>query len=116
MHIPVLLKEVSENLKIPEGGTLVDCTLGGGGHSLEIAKISKNILVIGLDVDSKAIERTKKKVEASSGKFVFRKTNFRNLDKVLDNEKIGLVDGILLDLGFSSDQIDTPEGEIGRSF
>ena len=116
MHIPVLLKEVSENLKIPEGGTLVDCTLGGGGHSLEIAKISKNILVIGLDVDSKAIERTKKKVEASSGKFVFRKTNFRNLDKVLDNEKIGLVDGILLDLGFSSDQIDTPEGEIGRGF
>lgn len=113
-HIPVLLKEVVASIKIPAGGILVDGTLGGAGHSEAIAKnSSEKITIIGIDQDSKAIEVAEKKFsELPNVRSVLHKENFRNLDKVLEEDGVGEVSGIILDLGFSSDQI----GAGGRGF
>lgn len=109
MHKSVLLKEVTENIKIPVNGVLVDGTLGGGGHSEAIAKGAEGkITIVGLDQDSVAIAGAKKKLsELSNVQLVLHKENFRNLDRVLQENGISEVDGIILDLGFSSDQIDS---------
>lgn len=113
-HIPVLLKEVVENIEIPANGILVDGTLGGGGHSAAVAKAAGGkITIIGIDRDSAAIAGAEKKLsELPNVRAIFRKDNFRNLDKILRENGIGEVDGIILDLGFSSDQID----DSGRGF
>ncbi len=102
-HIPVLLNEVISALEIKEGGVYLDCTLGGGGHSYEIAKQMKNGKLYCVDKDSEAIEAGKEKLkEFDFVKFI--KSDFKNLEtKILFQE----FDGILLDLGVSSHQIDT---------
>jgi len=110
-HTPVLLKEVIDSLTLKKGSTIVDATLGGGGHSSEIIKkISPNGKLIGLDQDITAINSSKKKFEKelkdNGVELVFHNTNFANLSKVLGDEK---VDSILADLGVSSHQIDTAE-------
>lgn len=113
MHIPVLLKEVTDNLPISIGGTLLDGTLGDGGHSYAIAKAANGpITIIGLDQDALAIERAKPKLSSFPGKLILLKANFRNLDEVLKKEGVEKVDSILLDLGFSSDQLENS----GRGF
>ena len=113
MHKPVLLKEVTELIKIPAGGVLVDGTLGGGGHSEAIAKASNApITIVGLDRDADAIERAKARLSPLPGKLILNKADFRNFADILNKEEIKKVDGILLDLGFSSEQIENS----GRGF
>lgn len=112
MHKSVLLNEAIEGLNLKDGATLLDGTFGGGGHSAEIAKRYKNMTIIALDQDANALERAKEKFKNTDMKISFVNDNFRNLDKVLEGEGISEVDGVLLDLGLSSDQLENS----GRGF
>ncbi|WP_018247707.1 16S rRNA (cytosine(1402)-N(4))-methyltransferase RsmH [Orenia marismortui] len=109
-HISVLLKESIEHLNCKEGGIYVDCTLGGAGHSSEIAKLigSKGKL-IGIDQDKAAIKAAQKKLEAFDAQIELVQDNYQNLKLILDELGIDKVDGVLFDLGVSSYQLDTPE-------
>src|SRR3989344_2813367 len=110
-HIPVLLKEVVENLPIPRGGILLDGTFGGGGHSQSIAAATDGpITIVGLDRDGSALQKIRLELKSLLAKMILHKANFRNLDEVLSKEGIVEVDGILLDLGFSSDQLENSGG------
>ncbi|TDX53022.1 16S rRNA (cytosine(1402)-N(4))-methyltransferase RsmH [Orenia marismortui] len=109
-HISVLLKESIEHLNCKEGGIYVDCTLGGAGHSSEIAKLigSKGKL-IGIDQDKAAIKAAQKKLEVFDAQIELVQDNYQNLKLILDELGIDKVDGVLFDLGVSSYQLDTPE-------
>lgn len=116
-HIPVLFNEVIDNLNIKPDGIYVDGTLGGAGHSSEILKRLEKGILIGIDKDEEALNISKKRLEDINNskpkglrtKLIFVNTDFKNLLKILDEENIDKVDGILLDLGVSSYQIDNPE-------
>lgn len=105
-HIPVMLNECLDGLNIKPDGIYVDGTMGGAGHSREIIKkISKNGLLIGIDRDEEAISVAKERLkEFSNVKFVH--DNHDNIKEILDYLNIENVDGILLDLGVSSYQLD----------
>ena len=112
-HIPVLKNETIELLNVREGKIYVDGTLGGAGHSkaiLEKAKIKK---LIGIDQDEIALFAAKENLKDFQN-VAFVHNNFRNIDEVLDEQKIDKVDGILVDIGVSSHQID--EADRGFSF
>ena len=111
-HIPVLLNEVIEGLNIKKNGIYVDGTLGGAGHSLEICKkLSPQGRLIGIDRDVEALACAKEKLKQYDNvKFV--NDNHQNIKQILSDLEINGVDGILLDLGVSSYQID----EISRGF
>lgn len=109
-HIPVLLQETIKFLNIKDGGTYVDCTLGGGGHTEAILSAGTpsprgrgglGVRVFGIDTDKEAIEASKKRLSQYKN-IEYIHDNFRNLKKILTEK----VDGILLDLGVSSYQID----------
>lgn len=106
-HIPVLLSEVLDGLNINPKGTYVDCTLGGAGHSMEIAKRLDGGLLIGFDQDKTAIKTAKERL-ASYNTLIIN-SNFSNIKQELQEHKINEVDGILMDLGVSSHQLDTAE-------
>ena len=108
-HVSVLLNECIDNLNIKEDGIYVDGTLGGGGHSLEILKnLSKDGLLIGIDQDTDALKAAGNRLQNFENvKYVH--SNFYNIDSVLNNLEIEKVDGILMDLGVSSYQLDTSE-------
>jgi 16S rRNA (cytosine1402-N4)-methyltransferase len=97
-HEPVLLNEVLENLKAAKSKTIVDCTLGDGGHAIEILRTGAN--VIGIDYNDDSINRATDRIKNSKldQNFISLKGNFKDIDELL-NEK---VDGFLLDLGYSS--------------
>ena len=102
-HIPVLLKEVIEGLKIKNDGVYVDCTFGGGGHSKEILKhLGDNGVLIVFDQDEDA-----KKNVPQDERVIFVQQNFKHLQRFLRLHKHPKVDGILADLGVSSHQFDT---------
>jgi len=107
-HTPVMLNECLEGLAIREDGIYVDGTFGGGGHSGEILKRLTTGKLIAIDKDDDALENGKKKFEGDS-RIVFVKSDFKNLREVLTGLGIEGVDGILLDLGVSSYQLDTAE-------
>lgn len=105
-HIPVLLNECIEGLNIKENGIYVDGTLGGAGHSLEIAKKLKNTgKLIGIDRDEEAIKKAKDTLKDFNN-VIYVQDNHDNIKEILENLNIEKVDGILLDLGVSSYQID----------
>ncbi|MEK3935195.1 16S rRNA (cytosine(1402)-N(4))-methyltransferase RsmH [Sporosarcina sp. FSL W7-1349] len=109
-HTTVLLHEAVEGLNIKNDGIYVDCTLGGAGHSREIAKqLAEGGRLICFDQDLTAIEAAKETLREYLPNVTFIHSNFRNLKTEL--EKIGVdgLDGILYDLGVSSPQLDTPE-------
>lgn len=108
-HKSVLLDETIENLKINPDGIYVDGTLGGGGHSYEIAKRLKNGKLIGIDQDNAAIQAAGKRLEAYKDKVTIIRSNYCEMKRLLNELKIQKVDGIMLDLGVSSYQLDTPE-------
>lgn len=111
-HEPVLLKECIEGLNIRKDGVYVDCTIGGAGHSVEILKrLGPEGLLIGIDQDVEALEAAKEKLESvnSKGRFITIYENFENIRKILEAQKIKSVDGILMDLGVSSYQLDADE-------
>ena len=113
-HIPVMLNEVLEGLNINPSGTYVDGTVGGGGHSFEIAKrLNKNGKLICFDRDENAIKASKERLKEFDN-VIFVQDNFHNAPQRLEELGIDKIDGVLLDLGVSSHQID--EGERGFSF
>ncbi len=105
-HKPVMLKECIEGLNIKPNGIYVDGTLGGAGHSKEIVKkLSEKGLLIGIDRDEDALKAAKENLkEYDNVKYV--KDNHDNIKQILENLGIEKVDGILLDLGVSSYQLD----------
>ena len=105
-HISVLLDETIEGLNIKENGIYIDCTLGGGGHSLEIVKKIKSGRLICIDQDIDAIEAAKVNLKDYIDKITFVKSNFKYLPEILKELNIEKVDGILMDIGVSSYQID----------
>ncbi len=106
-HVPVLLKESIEYLNLKSGGVYVDGTLGGAGHSTEIAKrIQPDGKLIGIDQDINAIEAASKKLEIFGGSIIIEHNNFSNIKSIVHKNNFEGVDGILLDLGVSSHQLD----------
>lgn len=108
-HISVLKEEAISGLNIRPDGIYVDCTTGGGGHSLEIAKRLTSGRLICFDKDTDALSSAKKRLTEYLDKITFVNENFADIDMVLDQLGIDKVDGILADLGVSSYQIDTAE-------
>lgn len=105
MHKSVLLQEAIDGLDLSSGKTVIDGTLGAGGHTSEIAKRFKSAVKIhAFDLDADAIERSKEKISNFESDVHFHLENFKNMNEVLGGEK---VDAILLDLGFSSDQLES---------
>lgn len=114
-HIPVLLEETILSLRIKPNGIYVDGTLGGGGHSYEIAKrLSSQGRLIGIDQDEDAIKSAGKRLDEFKDKVTIIRSNFSNIKQILKDLNIDKVDGILLDLGVSSYQLD--EAERGFSY
>ena len=106
-HISVLLNETIEALNIKPNGTYVDGTVGGAGHSSGIAKRLNGGKLICLDQDPDAVKIATERLKGLPATVV--QTNFSNMDKALESLGINKVDGILLDLGVSSYQLDTAE-------
>ena len=106
-HISVLLSETISALDIKADGIYIDGTAGGAGHSKEIAKKLKNGLLLALDQDPDAVKIATERLNGLPAKVI--RSNFADMDKVAKNEGIDKVDGILLDLGVSSYQLDTAE-------
>lgn len=108
-HISVLLNECIEALNIKEDGIYIDCTLGGAGHSSEILKrLSNKGILIGIDQDSEALAAAKEKLKDYKN-VIYVHDNFYNIEKILKSLNIEKVDGILMDLGVSSYQLDNAE-------
>ncbi len=108
-HKSVLLDECIEALNIRPGYTYVDCTTGGGGHSLEIVKrIGSNAQLICFDRDITALSAAKERLAAYSDRVIFINENFSELGRVLDELGVTNLGGVLADLGCSSYQFDTP--------
>lgn len=109
-HYSVLLEETIENLNIKPDGIYVDGTLGGGGHSYQIAKrLSEKGRLIGIDQDADAIKAAGERLEEFKDRVTIIRSNYANMKEELERIGIEKVDGIILDLGVSSFQLDTPE-------
>lgn len=108
-HIPIMLSEVLDGLNIKPDGIYFDGTIGGAGHSSQILKRLTNGLLIGCDKDMDALEVSEKRLSDISFHYVLVHDDYKNYKKILMQLKIDKVDGILLDLGVSSYQLDNEE-------
>ncbi|MGN0305127.1 MAG: 16S rRNA (cytosine(1402)-N(4))-methyltransferase RsmH [Lachnospiraceae bacterium] len=108
-HTSVLLKETIEGLNIRPEGIYVDGTLGGGGHAYQVCKRLTNGKFVGIDQDEAAIEAAGERLKAFQDKVTIVRSNYSSLKSILQQQNIQKVDGILLDLGVSSYQLDTAE-------
>ncbi len=109
-HVSVLLNEVLEGLNVKEDGVYADGTLGGGGHSLQIAKrLSPQGRLIGIDQDEDAVRAAGARLADYSDRCTIVRDNYENIAEIFSGLGIEKADGILLDLGVSSYQLDTPE-------
>lgn len=113
-HIPILLDEIIKGLKVNEEGVYVDGTLGGAGHSVEIAKRLTSGKLIGIDQDKNALKKAREVLLPYKDKTILVHDNYENIIEILENHNISKVDGILLDIGVSSHQFD--EGSRGFSY
>ncbi len=113
-HVSVLLDECIEGLNIRSDGIYVDGTLGGGGHSSQIAARLTTGRLVGIDRDPVALAAAGKRLEPYGDRVSLVHANYRRMDQALSGLGIGKVDGILLDLGVSSPQLD--DGERGFSY
>ncbi len=109
MHKSVLLDECLEYLNLKNTSTIVDCTLGYGGHSSNILKKIKRGFLFAFDQDIDAINYSKKRLDNIGKNYEIIKSNFSNIKAELKKRNIDKVDGILYDLGVSSPQLDQPE-------
>ena len=108
-HTPVLLKETIDYLNIKRDGVYLDGTVGLGGHAAAILSLlSENGALVGLDLDEEALTRCKESIGAASNCHLISGT-FSEIPTILDTLKLSQIDGLLLDLGLSSLQLDTPE-------
>ena len=108
-HEPIMFQEVLDSLRIRPDGIYVDGTLGGGGHSFKIIQKLKNGRLIGIDQDQDALDASYKRLAIFKDKVTLVKDNYANIKQILQELKIDLVDGILLDIGVSSFQLDNSE-------
>ena len=114
-HKPVLLEECMQGLRLKEGGVWFDGTVGGGGHSYEILKrTSPSGQLIATDLDENAISAASARLSEFSGRFRIYKNNYKNYAAVLEEAGVAELDGVLLDFGVSSFQLD--ERERGFSY
>jgi 16S rRNA (cytosine1402-N4)-methyltransferase len=105
-HVPVLLRETIEFLAPEPGKVIVDCTLGGGGHTGSLLECGAT--VISLDQDPEAIQLSSQRLGGFLGRFRPVLANFRDVGTVLDGMGVGEIDGALIDAGVSSSQLDDP--------
>ena len=109
-HYSVLLKETIDNLNIKPDGIYVDGTLGGGGHAYQVAsRLSEKGRLIGIDQDADAIAAAGERLQEFGDKITIIRSNYANMKEELHRIGVEKVDGIVLDLGVSSFQLDTPE-------
>src|SRR6185436_10831798 len=114
IHIPVLLHEVLEVLDLKAGGFVIDGTLGSGGHAREMIKrVAPKGMFIGVDRDEQAVGAFKNSEHTVSAQV--RRANYSELPQILAELQLTKADGLLLDLGFSSDQL-TGGAFAGRGF
>lgn len=114
-HTTVLLHEMIDSVLTDPHGIYVDCTLGGGGHSLALSeKLEKDALLIGVDQDQEAIDAASERLKAAACRHLFVRDNFSHISSILDSLGIDKVDGFIFDLGVSSHQLD--DGERGFSY
>lgn len=106
MHYSVLKSEVLEGLNIEDGKVYIDATIGYAGDAKDILRQIPSGYLYGFDQDNRAVEYSTNLLKEIGSNFKIFQTNFVNMKEVLENEKIGKVDGIVFDLGFSSPQID----------
>ena len=112
VHKTVLLNETVDGLNLVPKAIVLDGTFGGGGHSVDVCKKYPGTKIIAIDQDKGAWDKAKSKFENVDCKVSFHNLNFRDLDKALEIEGLKEVDGIILDIGLSSDQLDNS----GRGF
>jgi 16S rRNA (cytosine1402-N4)-methyltransferase len=106
-HLPVMLEEVIVALSPHPGSFQIDATVGGGGHAIRILEASNpGGRLLGLDADESAIERTARRLKGFGESVTLRHTNFEDMAQVAADAGFGKVDGILMDLGLSSPQLD----------
>lgn len=108
-HYSVMLSETVDALNVKDGGIYADGTLGGGGHSCEILSRGKNIRLIGIDQDEEALSAAEKRLLKFSKNVTYVNDNFSNIISILDMLGISEIDGMVLDLGVSSYQLDNEE-------
>ena len=109
-HVSVLRDESIEGLRVSPDGVYVDGTLGGAGHSMEICRrLTGSGRLIGIDQDEEAINNGKNRLAPYQDRVVLVRDNFKNISQILNDLQIEKVDGILLDLGVSSRQLDSAE-------
>jgi 16S rRNA (cytosine1402-N4)-methyltransferase len=115
-HYPVLLQEVLQYANANKGTKFIDATVGGGGHARAILKQNLKAKVLGLDWDGESLEQLRQqfKKEKLSGRTILVHSNYANISKAVEENKFAPVDGIVLDLGFSSLQLD--DADRGFSF
>lgn len=109
VHEPVMLAECLKGLNIRSNGVYVDGTLGGAGHSFKIAQLLSAGKLIGFDQDREALEVAKARLSLFGDRVICVNKNFEKLDEVLDELGIERIDGMLMDLGCSSYQLDNPD-------
>ncbi len=107
-HIPVLLKEVVEQFNVSSGTKFLDATVGGGGHSEAILAANKGASVLGIDLDQTSLDKLREQlVQKGLGqRIILVQGNYKDIDKIIEDSGFGSVNGIILDLGFSSMQVD----------
>jgi len=110
-HLPVMVNEIDQYLINKDSGYYVDCTFGGGGHSLFLLNKYKNIRIIAFDQDTDSLKRfnENKNLQEVKDRIIFCHDNFRNIEKNLKNLNIEKVNGLMADLGVSSKQLDDKE-------
>ena len=107
-HTSVLYHETVDGLNLKENGVYVDCTLGGGGHSALLLSRLKQCRLIALDQDAQAIANARERF-AGESRIELVRSNFEQVGSVLDALAPDGIDGVMIDLGVSSHQLDTPE-------
>jgi len=112
IHKTVLLNETIDGLNLNSKSVVLDCTFGGGGHSLEVCKRNKDTKIIAIDQDEGAFKKAKSKLKDLNCNISYINTNFKDLKNALEKENVKEVDGIIFDLGLSSDQLENS----GRGF
>ena len=114
MHVPVLLNEVLEILEPKSGKVLVDGTVGSGGHAVPIIeKLIPDGIFVGIDWDEELVKNLESRIKNLTPRpkrIVIRAGNYADLPEILEEEHLGKIDGLLVDLGFASDQLERGKG------
>ncbi|HLS53567.1 MAG TPA: 16S rRNA (cytosine(1402)-N(4))-methyltransferase RsmH [Tissierellaceae bacterium] len=105
-HIPIMVDEVIKGLNIKKDGTYIDGTIGGAGHALEVTKRLDKGLLVGIDQDKDALKKAEEVLSSHKDKVILVHSNYEKIDEILNNLNIDSVDGIFLDIGVSSYQLD----------